>query len=125
MLQIADYIARNYSGKVVEIGIGYYWKVAKELKRRGFEVVVTDRKPIPVSDLKFHIDDVTQPDLRIYRGASLIYSIRPPPELVTYILRVSKSVGADCLIRPFGNEFFNGKLVNYRGERFYVWKVVV
>jgi len=120
---IADYIAERYSGRVVEIGIGRYHRVAKRLVVYGFEVIATDLKEIdPPEGVKFYVDDVFEPDLRIYRGSSLIYSLRPPPELFVPIVRLAKLVGAHCLIRPFGNERpEGGRLVNYRGERFYVW----
>ncbi len=122
MLQIAEYISKRYSGKVVEVGIGYNWIVALKLKENGFKVVATDIKPIPIRDVEFYIDDITAPKLEIYSNSSLVYSIRPPPEIVPYILKVAKVVNADVLIRPFGNEFYSGKLVNYKGERFYIWR---
>jgi len=124
VLQIVDYIAKNYSGKVVEVGIGYNWTVAKELKKRGFYVVATDIKPIDIDEIEFYIDNVMEPELKIYEGASLVYSIRPPPEIVPYIVAVANAVKADCLVRPFANDFYDGKLVNYKGEKFYIWKVV-
>ena len=122
MLQIADYIHKNYSGKVVEVGIGYNWTVALELRRKGFNVIATDIREIPIRYVNFVLDDVTNPKLEVYSGSSLVYSIRPPPEIVPYIVKVGKSVGADVLVRPFGNEFYNGKLLNYKGERFYIWR---
>jgi uncharacterized UPF0146 family protein len=122
VLPIAEYVSERYSGKVVEVGIGYNWIVALKLKENGFKVVVTDIKPIPIEDVEFYIDDVTAPKLEIYSDSSLIYSIRPPPEIVPYILRVAKTVNADVLIRPFGNEFYSGRLINYKNERFYVWR---
>jgi len=123
---IAEYICRHYSRKVVEVGIGYYWKVAEILANRGFDVIAVDFKEIPAEFksrcIKFVVDDIMNPNLEIYEGASLVYSIRPPLELYSYIVAVARAVGADCLIRPFGNEFaVDGKLINYKGERFYVW----
>ena len=121
MLQIAEYISKHYKGMLVEVGIGYNWDVALMLKGLGFDVVATDLKEIPI-DLEFYVDDITKPNIEIYRDASLIYSIRPPPEIVPYILKVARSVKADVIVRPFGNEFYNGKLINYKGERFYRWR---
>ncbi|HIP63340.1 MAG TPA: hypothetical protein EYH04_04420 [Archaeoglobus profundus] len=120
---IAEYIIKHYEGKIVEVGIGYNWRIAKILAEKGLDVVVTDIKPIeiPYDNIKFVIDDIMSPKKEIYKGASLIYSLRPPPELYSYILSIAKDVKADCLIRPFGNEFASGKLVNYKGERFYLW----
>lgn len=125
MEQIADYISKNYCGKVVEVGIGYNWKVALELKRRGFEVVATDVRVIPVVGIEFFLDDVTNPRMEIYLNSSLIYSIRPPPEIVPYIVEIARKVNSDLLVRPFGNEFYSGKLVNYKGERFYIWRGLI
>jgi len=120
---IAEYIAGNYTGKVVEVGIGRNWKVAEILAERGFEVVAVDVLDMrSKGGVRYFRDDVTNPRLEIYRNASLIYSIRPPVERYSCIVGVAKLVGADCLIRPFGNEFPNGRLVNYCGERFYVWE---
>ncbi len=122
MLRIAEYISDFYSGKVVEVGIGYYWKIALKLKEMGFHVVATDLKDVGLMEVEFYVDDVMNPRIEVYEGASLIYSIRPPPEIVPYIKRLAGYVGSDVLIRPFGNEFYDGKLVNYGGERFYVWR---
>jgi len=121
---IAEFIAKRYSGKVVEVGIGHYHCVAKNLIKKGLKVVATDFREVEVPDgVKFFVDDIMNPDLRIYKGASLIYSLRPPLELYPFIVSVAKAVNADCLIRPFGNEFApDGKLINYKGERFYFWR---
>ena len=120
---IADYISKNYSGKVIEVGVGRRWDTARELAGNGFEVTVVDIIDISPVGLKYVKDDITNPDLRVYQDASLIYSIRPPVELFPYIIETARKVRADCIIRPLSNEFpEGGKLVNYRGERFYLWK---
>ena len=118
---IAEYILKNYSGKVVEVCIGNYFRVAEKLSKK-LNVVCVDIKPKRISRIRFYVDDIMKPNLSIYKNAELIYSLRPPLELYNHIVNVSKAVKADCLIRPFGNEFSNnGKLINYKGERFYVW----
>ncbi|WP_456328862.1 UPF0146 family protein [Archaeoglobus sp.] len=121
MLQIAEYIAKNYSGKVVEVGIGRFTAVAELLAKRGFEVVVTDitRRDVP-EGCKFYLDDITDPKLEIYEEASLIYSLRPPPELFSAILKVSQKVGADCIIKPLYGDYMEWKVVNYKGVQFYL-----
>ncbi len=121
MLQIADYIAETYSGKVVEVGIGRFTAVAELLVRRGFEVFATDIVELDAPDgCRFYVDDVTKPDLKIYSGASLIYSIRPPPELFPAIVEVSRKVGADCIIKPLYGDYMEEKIVNYKGVHFYL-----
>lgn len=120
---IVEFIAERYDGKVVEVGIGNYHCVAENLALRGFEVVATDFRRVDTPEgVRFYVDDVMDPNIEIYKGASLIYSLRPPLELYPYIVHLAGIVKADCLIRPFGNEFaIDGKLINYKGERFYVW----
>uniref|UniRef100_A0A7C3ZF25 UPF0146 protein ENR21_04445 n=1 Tax=Archaeoglobus fulgidus TaxID=2234 RepID=A0A7C3ZF25_ARCFL len=121
MLQIAGYIAENYRGKVVEVGIGRFTAVAEFLAKMGFNVVVTDiiRRNVPEGCV-FYLDDITNPNLQIYEGASLIYSLRPPPEIFSAILRVSRKVGADCIIKPLYGDCMHGKIVNYKGVQFYL-----
>ncbi len=123
MLRLAEYISRNYSRKVLEVGIGNFTAVAEELTSNGLSVVATDVVKRNVSkDIEFHIDDITHPKLEIYEGVKLVYSIRPPPELVKYILGVSRTVEADCIIKPLYGDYFDGELVNYKGLPFYIFR---
>ena len=121
MLRLAEFILNNYSGKVVEVGIGNYSKVAEFLAERGLKVITTDivtREP----SVEFHIDDVTNPDPDIYQGPELVYSIRPPPEIFDAIISLSKRISADCIIKPLYGDYPGGRLVNYRGLAFYLWR---
>ncbi len=123
MIALAEFIAANYTGKVVEVGVGSYTEVAEYLAKFGFEVVATDVRVRKVPEnVKFYLDDVSNPNIRIYEGSSLVYSIRPPAELFGHILRVAASVGADCIIKPLYGEYPGGKLVNYKGLSFYVFE---
>ena len=116
---LGEYIARNYRGKVVEVGVGRNYEVAKFLKERGFEVVTTDIAPKRDETVK---DDVNDPNLEIYRGASLIYSIRPPYEIQRSIVDLARKIGCDAIILPLKGEVIDGgKLVNFRGVSFYVF----
>lgn len=127
---VARYIADNYPGaKVVEVGVGRMPDVAIELKRLSpnCTVVVTDvREQVGLpGSITFVCDDVTKPDLRIYRGAALIYAIRPPPELQPYLLELARRVGAKLLIKPLAGESLllrGGKLVNYSSVSFYTYE---
>lgn len=123
MLAIAEFISSRYSGKVVEVGIGNYTAVANFLLKSGFEVVATDVKERKVPEgCKFYVDDITTPNLRIYEGASLIYSLRPPPELFSPLLKLSRAIKADCLIKPLYGDSMDSKIVNYKGVSFYLVK---
>ncbi len=124
---IAEYILKNYRNKVVEIGVGCMPHVALALKE-GMDVVVTDVVAQRYAGVRFCLDDIFAPDMGIYKGATLIYSIRPPIDMVDAIAGVAEKVGADLLIRPFGNEkaefrrFFRScAVVNYKTARFYLY----
>lgn len=121
MLRLSEYISEKYRGKVVEVGIGNFSAVAELLAANNFYVVATDIVKRQVENIEFHVDDIRNPELKIYEGASLVYSIRPPPEIVGDIVKVAKMVGADCIIKPLYGDYFDGKLVNFKGLPFYLF----
>ncbi len=125
---IAEYILKNYSNKVVEVGVGSLPQVALLLNDK-MDVVVTDVSEQKYTGVRFCMDDIFSPDMGIYKNASLIYSIRPPIDIQEAMAKTAKEVGADLLIRPFGNEkadlnryFKNYALVNYKKARFYLYR---
>lgn len=116
-VRLTIWISKNYHGarKIVEIGVGSFPLVALSIKERlpNVDVVVTDTDEEKLNaikgyhpELKLHVelDDIISPRLQVYSGSSLIYSLRTPPELVPYIVKVAKVVGADTLIRPLSGE---------------------
>ena len=118
----AQYIINNYSNaeKIVEVGAGKFHNVALILEENlNSPIVMTDIKP---SHGKIIKDDIVNPDLKIYNGSSLIYSIRPQPELMPYLIAVAKKTGADLIIKPFSTDSVNSgkmKLINYKKATFY------
>jgi uncharacterized UPF0146 family protein len=120
---LAQYIINNYSNanKIVEVGAGKFHKVASILKENlNSTIVMTDIKP---SHRKIIKDDIVDPDLKIYNGASLIYAIRPQPELMPYLLIVAEKTGADLIIKPFSTDVVNSgrmRLINYKKAIFYL-----
>jgi len=128
---IAGYIAENYPSatKIVEVGVGKVPDVAIELQRLlpACEVVVTDvvEPPELSGRVKFVRDDITEPNLSVYEGATLIYAVRPPPELQPHLLEVARDAGADLLIKPLAGESMplrGGRLINYQGVAFYAFR---
>lgn len=101
-VHIAHYIARCTSGKVVEVGVGCRLDVCEALTRMGVDVVPTDIHPCLPQVVR---DDVLSPNPNVYAGVSLVYSIRPPPELWVPIALTAAHVGAQLIIRPFGTEY--------------------
>jgi uncharacterized UPF0146 family protein len=125
---IAEYIINHYKNKVVEVGVGSLPHVALLLKEK-LDVVVTDVNEQKYAGVRFCIDDIFNPDMGIYRNASLIYSIRPPIDIQDAIAKIAKEVGSDLIIRPFGNEkadlkkyFKEYSLINYKKARFYLYR---
>lgn len=102
---LARHIAATYDGLIVEIGVGERPELAERLAREPhLDVVATDVEPRSVDAARFVRDDVTDPDLDVYRDAAAIYSLRPPPELHRPIARLAGRVDADAIVVPFGND---------------------
>ncbi|MDD1735897.1 MAG: hypothetical protein LUQ21_00325 [Methanothrix sp.] len=123
---LAGYIARNYRNRVVEVGVGFYFEVARLLASQGLQVTITDREERHLAGLKVEKDDIFSPRLELYRGAKLIYSIRPPLEMQLAMGFVASKVGADVLIRPLMEEVarlpgFSRRLVNWGEASFYLY----
>ena len=125
--EIAEYVLKNYSGKVVEVGAGFVDDVASRLKP--LDVIATDNNSYSIRGTRIKGDDIFCPRMEIYAGASLLYSIRPPLEVQLAMGALALKVGADVLIRPLGDEVadlpgFARSLVNIGEARFYVFKPI-
>ena len=119
--ELVDFIAGRYSN-AAEIGIGHFPDVAFELLKRRVSVFATDIRPFRYPGLNVIFDDITEPDLALYRGIKLIYSMRPPPELIPYMKRLASQIPADCIIKPLSDEYPGGQLIRHGGTTFYLWK---
>ncbi len=109
----AKFVAENYAGagKIVEVGVGHRIDIAIDVKTRlpNTEVVVTDEdesriRNHRIPNVKAVIDDIVNPRLAVYAGAGLVYSIRPPVELVPSLVSLSRRVGADLFVVPVMDE---------------------
>jgi uncharacterized UPF0146 family protein len=119
----SEYIIGNYidASLIIEVGVGGFPMVALTLQEHlNMDIIMTDIKPYHKQVV---VDDITNPNLKIYSDATLIYSIRPPEELQKHIKAVAESVGADLIIKPLSTEFINLdnslKLINYKKAIFY------
>jgi len=121
--EFAEFIASNFKNqdnKIVEIGVGREYSVYNELRKRlKAEVLAVD---ININSENFIRDDITKPDMNIYRKSEIIYSIRPPPELYPFLKEIAESVRALLIIKPLAtDEPPKGfKLVNCKGLIFYI-----
>lgn len=111
--QLVDWIKQNYgdAGKIVEIGVGHRMDVAERISRAlpGAEVLVTDKDESWVRSRKLGriravADDAMFPSLKLYQGASLLYSLHPPGEILPALEKLANRVGADLLIVPISDE---------------------
>ncbi|HTX61475.1 MAG TPA: UPF0146 family protein [Methanobacterium sp.] len=118
----SEYIQRNYgqASKIVEVGVGAFPDVALNLKEHlKLNIVATDIKPSTLITK----DDICHPDLKIYKDAELIYSIRPPEELHPCLVNVAQKIGTDLIIKPLSTDTINSgekfELINYKKAAFY------
>ena len=91
--------------KVVEIGVGKFFKISEYLKEHD-KIDLTLIDIVPANDEVLR-DDITSPNLNIYKKVDLIYSIRPPYELQQYIEEIAKYSKAILIIKPLTNEHLN------------------
>jgi uncharacterized protein len=123
---LAQFFAANYSGRVVEVGAGFAAAVALGLQARGLDVLLTDKEERLLGGLRVEKDDIFSPRLELYRGASLLYSIRPPLEMQLAMGVLAAKLGADVLVRPLMDEVavlpgFAKRLVNSGEARFWLF----
>lgn len=117
---LAEYIAARYRN-AAEIGIGHFPDLAIALKKRGVCVFVTDVVPFVYQGIRMVIDDITKPHYPCYRHVELLYSLRPPPELVPYMKRLAGKVGADLIVKPLSAEHPEVIPIRYRKTTFFAW----
>lgn len=121
-----DYILNESAGrevKIAEIAVGRFPQIADELS--GYDNITVIKTDILPADDTVIRDDITNPDLSLYRDMDIIYSIRPPSELQPHIADLAVKVGSQLIIKPLTNEDLNTgrvkmKLKNYNRASFYV-----
>lgn len=125
----ADYILSTVEGKkvkIAEVGIGKFDEIAKKLSEHdNITLIKTDILPKDSSVIK---DDITNPDLELYKNTDIIYSIRPPSELQPHLVDLALKINSQLIIKPLTNEDLNTgranmKLKNFNKASFYVFKV--
>ena len=111
--QLVDWIKQNYGDarKIIEIGVGHRIDVAERITQALplAEVLVTDKDESWVRSrrsgrIRAIADDVMFPSLKLYQGASLVYCLHPPEEILSGLERLANGVGADLLIVPISDE---------------------
>jgi len=93
------------------------------LKQKGIHVFATDIRPFHYNGISVFIDDITEPSAYLYKDRELLYSYKPPIELVPYIVRLAKHILSDVLIKPLSSEYPDGTLVRYDNTTFFTWDI--
>jgi len=105
---IGIYIATHYS-RAIEVGIGRNEEAARIVNNAGTLIRCTDEKPLSLSGgLSFSQDDIFSPDVSLYTGAEVIYTIRPAVEMVPPLLLLAQRINADLLVYHLGFESYEG-----------------
>ena len=111
--QLVDWVKQNYGDakKIVEVGVGHRIDVAQRISEAlpHAEILVTDKDESWVRSRKSRriraiADDVMFPSLKLYQGASLVYSLHPPGEILPGLEKLANGIGADLLIVPISDE---------------------
>jgi uncharacterized UPF0146 family protein len=90
---------------LVEVAIGERSEVAVALADRGVAVMATDVRDRAVPEnVRFVRDDLTAPDVSLYRGAEVVFAQNLPAELQRPALELAEAVGADCYFTTLGGE---------------------
>ncbi len=127
---LAEFIISHYpaGARVVEVGVGRHPDVALLLKDT-FDLICTDVTDPGTPGLRFVRDDIYKPDLSLYQGAVLVYSIRPPTDMWVSIAGVASAAGADLIIRPFSSEhvdldryYRSSRCVNHKHASFFLYR---
>ncbi|MDK2870550.1 MAG: uncharacterized protein PWP39_1785 [Pyrococcus sp.] len=131
MEALAELIKRKVpkEGLIVEVGVGFYLKVAKKLKEYGLNVIVVDINREAIRNamkegIPGFVDDIFNPNLKIYLKAGAIYSIRPNPEIMRALLSLAKKIKVPLYVVPLSGDVppREMKLINYKGISVYVWE---
>lgn len=122
----ADYIVdetKNRNVKIAEVGVGKFDMISEILSEKdNITLIKTDIRPADATVIK---DDITKPNLELYKDVDIIYSIRPPSELQPHLVRLAQNVGSQLIIKPLTNEDLNTgrvkmKLKNFKRASFYL-----
>lgn len=119
--RLVEYIRARYR-YAVEIGIGHCPDVCLALQEQGLGVFATDVGAVRHDGLRVLSDDVTAPNLSLYHGVDVVYSVRPPLELVPYMRSLARSMHADLIVKPLSSEYpTGGRLVGAGKTAFFLW----
>lgn len=121
----AQYISSEVGDKqvkIAEVAVGKFDRIAEYLSSKdNITLIKTDIDPKDDTVIK---DDITNPNLDLYKDIDIIYSIRPPSELQPYLIKLALEIDSQLIIKPLTNEDLNTgrvkmKLKNFKRASFY------
>jgi uncharacterized UPF0146 family protein len=111
---IGIYIAEHYNNPI-EIGVGHNFTAAECIASAGISCRCIDIKPqVPPDGIHFTRDDIFSPDIGHYRGADLLYSVRPAEEMLPPMKELALRLNCDLLVYHLGFEWYGdgGELID-------------
>lgn len=111
---IGRYIAEHYNNPI-EIGVGHNFTAAECIISAGISCRCTDiKQQVPPEGIYFTRDDIFFPDTGQYRGADLLYSVRPAEEMVPPMKELARKLNCDLLVYHLGFEWYGdgGELID-------------
>lgn len=103
---IGTFIGMRYR-RCVEVGYGGKTNAASIIQQMGGSILCLDLKAFPPAEgIRSAVDDITRPDLRLYRGSDCIYAIRPGIEMMPDLIELAQTIGSDLLIYHLGCELY-------------------
>ena len=79
---------------------------AETARATGCRVRAVDVRPCNTGSVPFARDDVFAPDFALYRGAEVIYVVRPGVEMVPALVALARACACDLLVYHLGNEIY-------------------
>jgi uncharacterized UPF0146 family protein len=116
---VGVYVGTHYRD-AVEVGIGRNTTAAETAAAYGCHLRGIDIRPWVTRGVPFARDDIFAPDLALYRGADVIYAVRPGVEMVPPLIALARACRCDLLVYHLGNEVYLGG-----GERIVAGSVVL
>lgn len=121
---VGGYLASRYT-RAVEAGIGRNTVAAEMLAEKGILLRCTDiREQELPQHLQYARDDLFAPDLDLYKGADVIFSIRPAIEMIPPLLDIARAVNCDLVVYHLGFERYNdgGEIIDCGVILHHYWK---
>jgi uncharacterized UPF0146 family protein len=104
---VGAYIGAHYRD-AVEVGIGRNTTAAETARAAGCRIRAIDIRACETGTVPFARDDVFAPDLDRYRGADVIYAVRPGIEMVPPLVALARACGCDLIVYHLGDEIYLG-----------------